>query len=130
MERWPLQLRPFFHKIFRVAEKCITSPECQETDRHVDEKDPPPFVLICQPATQGWTDDWRQQSRQAEQRHRHALLFWREGVQQNGLTAGLQTAACQTLNDAEQDELTETAGHSAQRGTKRKNSDRYEEVVA
>ena len=130
MERPPLQLRPLFHEIFRVAEKGVTSAKRQETDWHIDQKDPAPLILVRQPAAQGRTDDRRQQGRQAEQRHRHALLFSREGVQQNGLTAGLQTAPCQTLNDAEQDELTETAGHSTQCGTDRKNGNRHEEVVA
>ena len=130
MERPPPQLRTLFHKIFRVAEKGVTSGKRQKTDRHIDQKDPPPLVLVRQPATQGRTDDRREQGRQAEQRHRHALLFPREGVEQNRLAAGLQTAACQTLDDAEQDQLTETAGHSAQSGTESKNGNRHQKVVA
>ena len=129
MDRPSPQLPPLFHKIFRVAEKGVTSGKRQETDRHIDEKDPPPLILVRQPATERRTDDWRQQGRQAEQRHRHALLLAREGVEEYGLTAGLQTATCQTLNDAEQDQLTKTAGHPTQRGTERKNGNRYEEVV-
>jgi hypothetical protein len=130
MERPSPQLRPLFHKIFRVAEKGVTSAKCQKADRHIDQKDPPPLVLVSQPATERRTDDRREQGRQAEQRHRHALLFSRESIQENGLTAGLQTATRQALDDAEQDELTETTGHSTQSGTERKNSDRYEEVIA
>src|SRR4029077_499545 len=99
----------------------------QETYRHIDQKDPSPLVLIRQPATQGRTDNRREQGRQAEQRHRDALLFSREGIQEYGLTAGLQSATRQALDDAEQDELTETAGHSTQSGTESKNGDRYEE---
>jgi hypothetical protein len=128
---WPSpELRALFHEIFRIAEQGITSSKGQETDRHIDQKDPPPLVLVRQPAAERRTDDRREQGRQAEQRHRHALLFAREGVQQNGLTAWLQAAACQTLKDAEQDELTETAGHSTQSGTDRKNCNRHEEVIA
>ena len=117
MERPSPQLRPLFHKIFRVAEKGVTSAKCHETDRHIDQKDPPPLVLVRQPAAQGRTDDWREQGCKAEQCHRHALLLARKGVKEYALTAGLQTTTCQTLNDAEQDQLTKTAGHSTQCGT-------------
>ena len=41
---------------------------------------------------------------------------FRKGVQQHALTGGLQAAARQTLDDAKQDQLTETAGHAAERG--------------
>ena len=103
-------------KILRVAKHGVAPGKRQKTDRHVDQKDPSPVVRVRYPAAEGRTDDRRDQRRQAEQRHRHALLFPREGVQQHPLAAGLQTAARQTLDDAEQDQLTETAGHSAQRG--------------
>ena len=66
----------------------------------------------------------------AEQRHGYALLFPREGVQQYPLTAGLQTAARETLDDAEQDQLSQTASQSAQQRTEGEYCDRRQEVVA
>jgi hypothetical protein len=44
---WPApQLITLFGKIIRVAEKGVTPGECQETDGHIDKKDPPPLVLV------------------------------------------------------------------------------------
>ena len=88
------------------------------------------MFALRQPAAERRTYDWCQQGRQTEQCHRHALLLARKGVKEYALTAGLQTTTCQTLNDAEQDELTETAGHSTQSGTESKNRNRDDEVVA
>ena len=82
MERSSPQLHPLFHKILRVAEESdVTGAKRQKADRHVDQKDPPPLILVCQPTAQGRTDDWRKQGGEAEQRHRHALLFSRKGVE-------------------------------------------------
>ncbi len=81
MERLLPQLHSLGDKIIRVSELGITPGECQETDGHVDQKDPPPVVLVRYPAAQGRTDDWRDQGCHGKQRHRDALLFRREGVQ-------------------------------------------------
>ena len=117
MERLLPQLHALGGEIVRVAKQGITPGKRQETDRHVDQEDPAPRVGVGYPAAQGRADDRRDQGSEAEQRHRHALLFRREGVQQHALAARLQTAARQALDHAEQDQLTETAGHAAQRGS-------------
>src|SRR6516162_6812130 len=114
MERLLPQLRSLGDKIVRIAKQHIATGERQKTDRHVDQKDPPPRVGVGYPAPQGRTDDWRNQGGEAKQGHRYALLFDREGVEQHPLTARLQTAARQALDHAKQDQLTETSSHSAQ----------------
>jgi hypothetical protein len=130
MERLLPQLRTLGDEIVWLAKQGITSGECQETDRHVDQKDPAPRVGVRYPAAQGWADDRRNQGSEAKQRHRDALLFPRKGIKQYALAAWLQTAACQALDHAKQDELTETTGEAAQQGAKGEYRDRRQKVVA
>src|SRR5271170_3480969 len=96
-----------------ITQQRITAGKRQETDRHVDQKDPAPRVGVGYPAAQGWADDRRDQHREAKQRHRDALLFDRKRVEQYALAARLQTAARQPLHHTEQNELTEASGQSA-----------------
>ena len=109
MERLLSQFRTLGDKIVRIAKQGVASAKRQETDGHVDQKHPAPIVSVRYPTAQGRTDHRRDQHSKAEQRHGYALLFPREGVQQHSLAAGLQTAARETLDDAEQDQLTQTA---------------------
>ena len=124
VERLLAQLGAPGDEIIRVAKHDVTGAERCDADRHVDQKAPAPIVSVCEPTAQGRTDDGRYQHGKAEKRHCHALPFPREGVQQYALTAGLQTAARKTLNDAEQDQLAQTAGQSAHEGTEGEYCDR------
>src|SRR5690349_15267126 len=117
-------------EILRVAQKGVTGSERQKADWHIDIKNPPPVVLIRYPPTECRARDGGQQGRQAEQGHCCALLFRRESVEQYPLTTGLQTASCEPLDYAEQDELGEAVGHAAQSRTDGEYADRQEEVIA
>jgi hypothetical protein len=130
VERLLPQLRTLGDEIVWLAKQEITSGECQETDRHVDPKDPAPRVGVRYPAAQRRTDDRRNQGSETEQGHRHALFFGRESVEQHPLTTRLQTAARQALDHSKQDELTESTGEAAQQGAKCEYRDRREKVVA
>src|SRR5208337_1080709 len=110
MERLFPQLRTLGDEIIRISKQEITTGERQDTDGHVDQKAPAPIVSVRYPTAQGRTDHRRDQHSKAEQRHCCALPFPREGVQQYPLAAGLQTAARETLDDAEQDQLTQASG--------------------
>src|SRR5215469_3785732 len=113
MERLLPQLSALSDKIVRIAKQSIATGERQKTDGHIDQKDPAP-LRVRYPAAQGRADDWRNQGSKAKQGHRYALLFRRKSVEQHPLGAGLQTAARQALDHAEQDQLTETPGHPTQ----------------
>src|SRR6516162_10299011 len=56
-ERLLPQLCTLGDEIVWLAKQEITSGECQQTDRHIDQKDPPPRVGVRYPATEGWADD-------------------------------------------------------------------------
>ena len=60
------QLNALSDQIIRVAKRGPTCGERQETDRHVDQEDPPPRTGIRDPAPQGRTDGGRNQRREAE----------------------------------------------------------------
>ena len=124
------QLAALGDEIVRVAELGIAGGKYQGPDRHVDQEDPSPTVLVRDPSAEGRADHRRDQGGEAKERHRNALLFRGEGVQQHALAGGLQTAAREALDDAEQDQLAEAAGHPAQRGSQGEYGDRQQEVVA
>src|SRR5208337_4703130 len=109
IERLLPQLRTLGDKIIRIAKHGVTCAERYDADGNVDQKAPAPIVSVRYPTAQGRTHHRRDQHSKAEQRHGYALPFPREGIQQYPLTAGLQTAARETLDDAEQDQLTQTA---------------------
>src|SRR5277367_304952 len=113
-----------------ITQQRITAGKRQETDRHVDQKDPAPRVGVRYPATQGWADNRCNQGSETEQGHRHALFFGRKSVEQYSLAAWLQAAARQALDHAKQDELTETPGEPAQQGAEGEDRDRGQKVVA
>ena len=71
------------------------------------------WLTHSQPA-QRWPDDRGNQGRDAEQRQCGALFLRRKTVDQNSLAAGLQSAAGQALNDAEQDHLLQAGRQAAQ----------------
>ena len=130
MERLLLQFRTLGDEIIRIAKHDVTCAERRDADRHVDQEAPAPIVSVRYPTAQGRADHRRNQHGKAEQRHCHALPFPREGVEQYPLTAGLQTAAGESLDDTEQDQLTQTAGQSAHEGTEGEYCYRRQEVVA
>ena len=100
--RMPPLLRPLGREILWVTHDSVTGGESQKADWEVDIEDPPPRIVVCNPAAEGRPDDRCDQSRQAKQRHCDALLLPREDIEQHSLTARLQPAARQTLDHAEQ----------------------------
>src|SRR6516164_6512293 len=128
MERLLAQLRTLGDEIIRIAKHGVTCAERYDADRHVDQKAPAPIVSVGYPTAQGRADDGRDQHGKAEQRHGYALPFPRKGVQQYPLTTGLQTTARETLDGAEQDQLTQTASQSAQQRTEGEYRNRRQEV--
>ena len=123
------QLRALCREIIGVPQCDGTRTQGQKADRDVDPEHPPPGVVVGDPAAERRADDRRDQRGQAEQRHGHALPLGGEGVQQHALARRLKATAGKTLEHAEQDQLAETRGHSAQSGREGENGDRKQEIV-
>ena len=64
-------------------------------------KDPAPGVVVSDPSAERWTDGRRHDHRNAVNRESHAALCRRKRVGQDGLLTGLQPAAADALQDAE-----------------------------
>ena len=74
------------------------------SDRNIDEENPAPVEIVGDPPAQRGTDRRRQHHGHAVNRESHAALSGFKRVGQDGLFAGLQTAAAGTLQNAEDDQ--------------------------
>jgi hypothetical protein len=128
--RLPPLLRALGREIVRVTDYGVAGCRGQKADWDVDVKDPPPRIVIRNPAAEGRPDDRRDQGSQAKQRHRGALLLPREGIEQHFLAARLQPAAREALDHAEQNQLIKARGDPTQPRGYSKYNNRREEVVA
>ena len=75
-------------------------------DGHVEVKNPAPAVIVGDIAAERRPDDRRQQRRDAEQRHAPCPCFsGGKRIEQHSLAGRLQSAAGQSLQHAEHDQL-------------------------
>ena len=130
IERLFQEIRSLGFEISGIVEQEVARHERQRADRQIDIEDPAPVVIIREVAAQRRPDDRREQGGDAEHRHGRSLLLPREGIQQDALAAGLQSAAGQPLQHAEQDQLIQAGRHAAQTRAERENADRQHKVVA
>ena len=78
--------------------------EREQADRHVDEKDPAPAEIVGDPAAERGPDGGRDDHGHAVNGEGHAALFAGKRVGEDGLFAGLQSAAARALQHAEEDQ--------------------------
>ena len=95
------QLLALSDEIVRISKEEVTTDERQDPDGHVDQKAPAPIVGVRYPTAQGRTDDMGAIST-AEPNIVMATPCLSRGKASSEypLTAGLQTAARETLDDA------------------------------
>ncbi len=124
MERLASQICSLPLEVIRIIDNEVTQEQGQRAHGNIDEEDPTPIVLDREIAAQSWADDRRKQRRDAEHRLRGALLLRWECIEQHTLTGGLESAAGQSLDHPEQNNLPEACGHSAHRRGNRENGDR------
>src|SRR3974390_154730 len=73
----------------------------------VDEENPAPGVIVGDPAAERRPDDWRDHDTHAVNRHRHALFFTGEALDEDGLGDGLQPPSPCSLQNPEEDQQRE-----------------------
>ncbi len=86
-----------------------------QRDRHVDEEDPAPVVVIGDPASQRRPDRGREHHGQPIERERLPALLRRKRVSQNRLLRRRQPPAARALQQPEEDQQRQRGRQSAQR---------------
>ncbi len=110
-------------EVRRIVDEARHHHQREDADGNVEVEDPAPGVVVGDPAAEGGADDGRDDDAESVGGHRLAVFLLREGLQQDGLGEGLQTASGEPLQDAEDDELGETAGHAAEQGSNGESGD-------
>jgi hypothetical protein len=91
-------------EVGRVGDEVVRQEERQDPDRHVDEEDPAPVVVVRDEAAERRADGRREDDRHSVHGERHSALRWRERVGQDRLLARPEPAAAEPLEHAEEDE--------------------------
>ncbi len=117
-------------EVFGVFDEGGAKKECGDADGEVEVEDPLPAVIVGDVPAERWADDGGEECGHAEEGHGESLFFLGEGVEEDGLGGGLESAAGEALEDAEGDEHVEAGGHSAEGGGEGEDGDGEEEVVA
>ena len=92
--------QPFFafpFEDFRLHHQPLHQHKRENAERHVDEKDPMPGIIVGDPAADGRTDGRRHDDGDAVDGERLRTLLRREGIGQHRLLAGRHAAAAETL---------------------------------
>ena len=89
----------------RIEHKTVHQEERQHAHWQVEVEDPAPAVVVSDPSAQRRPENRRQQNADAERRHGMAVSFLGERLQKNRLGQGLQSAARQSLQHAENNQL-------------------------
>ena len=101
-----------------IFDHAVAEVERDETDGEVDEEDPVPVEVVGDPAAEGGADGGRDDDGHAVEGEGLAALFDGEGVGEDGLFAGCETASSGALQDAGDDEQRERLAR-CRRGTSR-----------
>ncbi len=88
----------------RVFDHAVAEVEGQQADGYVDEEDPVPVEVVGDPAAESGADGGRDDDGHAVDGEGLAAFFDGEGVGEDGLFAGGETAASGSLKDAGDDE--------------------------
>ena len=96
-----------------------TRGQCQRknSDGNIQQKNPAPGEIVGNPAAESGTNRGRQHDRKAVHGEGHAAFGGCKSVRQNGLLAGLQTAASGALQDAEENQHAKIRRQSAEERT-------------
>ena len=107
----PLHARLHLRRIFDHA---VGEKERQQAERKVDEEDPVPVVVVGDPAAERGADGRSDDDGHAVEREGLAAFFDGEGVGEDRLFAGGESAAAETLQDAREDEQRERGRETAE----------------
>ena len=97
--------------------------EGEDSDRHVDEEDPVPGIVVGDVAAEGWADRGGKDDGHSVHGKAHSALLRRKGVGENRLLARTEAATTSTLQDAEKDQHRQGGGESAEQRTEGEEKD-------
>ena len=117
-------------QIRRIGHERIAHDQREDSNRHVNIKNPAPAVIVGDVAAKSRTNNWREQRGDSKNGLGCALFLFRKGVEQYALTGRLQSAAGETLQNPRGDQHVQASGHSAQRGRDREYQDRQQKIIA
>ena len=107
----------------RLVHQPVHQEEREDAERHVDEKNPVPGIVVGDPAADRRADGRRHDHGDAVDGEGLRTLPRREGIGQHGLFAGRHAAAAQALQNAENDQGGETGCEPAQQRRDREQRD-------
>ena len=101
-------------------------------DGNVDVENPAPTVVVGDPSAQGGADRRRDDDGHAVHGKSHAAFRGRKRIGENGLLAGLQSAAARALQDAEKYQRAEARSQAAKKaaGGKQRDAGHVETLAA
>lgn len=119
----------FCFRVGRVFHQARHHDEGEDTDGNVDVKNPPPVIIIRDEAAERGAQDRRHDHRNAGDGEHRAASLRREGIQDNRLLRGLQSAARRTLHQPKDNERGERRRGAAKERRHRKPADTSEEKI-
>src|SRR5262249_37759045 len=106
-------------EVRRILNQPRSQQERNDPYRNVDEEDPSPTEVVCDPSPESRTDRGGCDNGNAIDSKSHAALRRWKSVGQDGLFAGLQSSSTDALKHAAEDQNAEIWRQSAQEGTER-----------
>src|SRR3984893_15014088 len=94
----------FARELWRIGKQAARENQRNDTDGNVDEEDPSPAPVIGDPAAEGRSDGGSGNNSHAIEREGSRPLVRRKCVHEDGLFDGSQTAATNSLQNAEKDQ--------------------------
>ncbi len=104
----------------RILHQLAREIKRNDPHRNVQEEQPPPTVVICNPTTHRGTDRWSHDYCHSIYGERHTSFFWREGICENRLLTRLQSAASRPLDHAAKHKDAERRRQPAKERSQRK----------
>src|SRR6185312_10212841 len=102
-------------KKWRILDQSIGQVNGQNSNRDLDEKDPSPGIIVCDPSAQHRSDGRSKHGGDAVECKGQSALFRRETVVQNCLRHRLEPAAADTLDGPEQQQHWKARRESAEK---------------
>ena len=117
---------------FRLLDQPLDEHERKNAERHIDEENPVPGIIVRDPAADGRADGRGHDDRNAVDREGLRALPQRERIGQHRLLAGRHAAAAKSLQDAEHDQRGKAGGKPAQqrRYREQRDADHVETLAA
>ena len=105
-----VDLLHFALQVRRIEDEQLGHDDRRDADRDIDVEHPAPAVAVGQPAAEHRSEDRRGHDAEPPEAHGLAALVRREGFEQHRLRQRLQRAAGRPLDDAEDNQRSQSVG--------------------